>query len=268
MKLVELLLKQDLIIQLILGGRTIEFHSIVLGKEGTSVYVSPYLHNDSPLELNIVENTGVICNIFTDDPNTKQRISWKNIELTTILWKEKVAYCLKTHGFNNISNVDDRRLNDRVIINCEGTVYDENSDDGIEVIVHDISDIGISFYAPASFTPTSQQLFVSFSDTINGKSYFVKVECSIARTKEDDDQVLVGCKITGDNKDYHIYRFLKHLASKTPKHSQAHENINGALQLEAEAMEDSVDEIAEKSPEENVTNEPSAKENELEESKA
>lgn len=250
MKLVELLLKQDLIIQLILGGRTLEFHSIVLGKENASVYVSPYIHNGAPLELNIVEDKGVICNIFTDDPNNKQRISWKNIELTTVLWKERIAYCLKTHGFNNISNVDERRLNDRVVINCEGTVYDENSDDGIEVIVHDISDIGISFCAPLSFTPTSSQLFVSFADTINGKGYFVKVECSIARTKEDDDQVLVGCRIVGDNKDYHIYRFMKYLASKNPKHSQGLEHAITSPQPETEAIEDSIEDVASEKVEE------------------
>lgn len=252
MKLVELLLGQDLIIQLILGGRILEFHSNVFGKDDTSVYVSPYLHNDSPLELNIVEDKGVICNIFTDDPNTKQRISWKNIELTTTLWKEKIAYCLKTHGFNNISNVDDRRLNDRVIIDGPGTVNDENSGESIEVVVHDISDIGISFYAPASFTPTSQQLLVSFSDTINGKSYFVRVDCSIARTKEDGDQVLIGCRITGDNKDYHIYRFMKHLASKSPKHSQTYEHNIAASQPEAEPMEELLEESAEELLEEST----------------
>jgi len=81
MKLTDLLEKQRLTVQLLWGEQKIEFFSNVIEKEESEVYISPYLHNGSELELNVTPDKGVICNVFTNDPSTRHRISWKNIEL-------------------------------------------------------------------------------------------------------------------------------------------------------------------------------------------
>lgn len=217
MKLSELLINQKLTIQLLWGEQMIEFSSNVIEKENSEVYVSPYFHNGSELELNVTTDKGVICNLFTNDPSTKHRISWKNVELTTVTRDDKIMYCVRTNGYNNIAKDDDRRKHDRVVISANGKVFDGQSEEGVEIIVHDISDIGISFYAPNSFLPSEQQLTIVFSDTINEKEFNVRVECSITRMTNKAGNRFIGCRILEENKDYQIYGFMKRLGNKNKK---------------------------------------------------
>lgn len=214
MKLIELLENQRLTIQLLWGEQKIEFFSNVIEKEESAVYISPYLHNGSELELNVNSGKGVICNVFTNDPSTKHRISWKNVELTTVTRNDKIMYCLKTNVYNHIAKHDDRRLHERLIVQVKAKVFDGQSEDGVDIIVHDISDIGISFFVTKAFSPKSHLLTVVFSDTIDEKVYKVSVDCSIARTASKAGNLFVGCRITKENKDYQIYSFMKRLKDK------------------------------------------------------
>lgn len=217
MKLIDLLENQRLTIQLLWGEQKIEFFSNVLGKDDSSVYVSPYLHGGSELELNVTADKGVICNLFTINPSTKQRISWKNVELTTVIRNDKTVYCIRTNTHNHIAKHDDRRKHDRVVISAKARVFEGQTGNGVDIIVHDISDIGISFYAPNSFLPNENQLTITFSDTVGEKQFDVKVECSIARTTNKAGNRFVGCKIVKENKDYLLYGFMKRLEDKNKK---------------------------------------------------
>lgn len=215
MKLTELLIKQKVAIQLQWGEQKIEFTSEVIAKDDDAVYVTPYLHNGSELELNVTPYKGVICSLFADSTSGKQRVSWKNVEMKTVNRNNRILYCIKTYGFNAMARPDDRRLHERVIVNVNGQVFDELKDIGVGIIVRDISDIGISFYAPESYVPQSQQLVVTFSDSIGDKMFDVKVDCSITRMHNEEGHIVVGCKIVGENKDYKLYGFLKRLKSKS-----------------------------------------------------
>lgn len=224
MKLVELPENQRLSIQLLWGEQKIEFFSNVIEKDDSAVYVSPYFHNGSELELNVVQGKGVICNIFTNDPSTKHRISWKNIGLTTIVRNDKMLYCLKTNGYNHIAKHADRRIHDRLIVKTKGRVFDGQASEGVDIIVHDISDIGISFYAPKTFLAKTHQLNICFSDTISEKTFDVSVECTIARTASRAGNQFVGCRIKTENKDYQLYCFMKRLGAKNKNRIAKPEN--------------------------------------------
>ena len=214
MKLTELLENQRLTIQLLWGEQKIEFFSTVIGKEESAVYVSPYFHNGSELELNITPDKDVICNLFTNNPTTKHRISWKNVELTTVIRNDKLMYCLKTNGYNHIAKHDDRRKHDRLVISTKAKAFEGKTDEGVDIVVYDISDIGISFYAPNSFAPVEHQLTITFSDTIGVRDFNIKVDCTIARMTNKVGNRFFGCKILSENKDYQLYGFLKRLEDK------------------------------------------------------
>ena len=214
MKLTELLTNQRIVVQLIWGEQQIEFSSEVVDKEGTEVFVTPYLHDGSPLELNISASKGVVCNLFTDDPFTQQRISWRNVDIATVERNDEVLYSVTTSAFNINSAQDDRRQHDRVVVQAKAKVFDGLVIDGLEVLVHDISDIGISFYAPSSFETQSNQLTITFTDTIDDKPFNARVGCTIMRTTPKAGNILVGCKVTDKNKDYQFYGFLKRLKYK------------------------------------------------------
>ncbi len=211
-----------MVIQFLWGERKMEFYSVVEESDDTAVYVSPYIHNGKELEINVTRQNDVVCNVFTDNPSTKQRISWKNIELTTVTRNNKILYRLETNGFNHLAMNDDRRLRDRFIVNAKGKVYDGNTLEGIDVIIHDISDVGISFYAPVSYAPKSNQLVVTYTDRIDEKEFNIKVECVIVRTAAKAGNRFVGCKISKDNRDYQIYGLMKRLENKN-RYRQAEE---------------------------------------------
>lgn len=214
MKLTELLLGQKITLQLLWGEQKIEFFSQVLGCEEASLYVEPYFHNGSELELNVTQDKGVVCNLFTNDPETNKRISWKNIELTTVNRDGVIVYCLRTKGFNNTAMQDDRRLMERIIVQIKGKAFEGKAQEGTDVIVHDISDVGISFYAPATFSPKSSQIIIKFTDSVDDKEFNVRVECVVSRSHAKAGNNFYGCKINGENKDYQLYGFLKRMNSK------------------------------------------------------
>ena len=232
MKLVDLLINQNIIVQLTWGEQKIEFSSEVIEKANDAVFVTSYLHNGSELQLNITGDTGVVCNVFADDTTTGQRISWRNIELTTVEKNNRTMYCLKTYGFNHVANLDERRNNERTLIQLEGKVTDVNNEETQTIIVRDISGVGVAFYAPESYSPKSQQVTVMFSDIIDTKKFDVSVECSILRMNNENGHMIVGCRLVGENRDYQLYRFIKHIKSKSKNKAVVPENVNQAAKPE------------------------------------
>lgn len=216
MKLVELLQNQEIIIQLVWREQKIELYSKVIEKDDSSIYVTPYIHNGSELELNIVSDNSVACNIFADDPTTEQRISWKGLSLTTVNRNNKTVYCLKSRSYNAESNLEDRRLHERVEIGVAGQLLDGESEE-VNITIHDISDNGISFYVQGDYEPKSQQLSISFTDTIDERIFDIQAVCTVSRIKKEEGRMLVGCRVSGENDNYRIYELLKRLRKKNHK---------------------------------------------------
>lgn len=226
MKLEDLLLSQKIVIQITWGEQKIEFSSNVVEKDSEGAYVTPYRHNDSELQLNITEGTGVICNVFTDDIKTGQRISWRNVEITTVDRNGRVLYRIKTRGFNNVASLDDRRYNERTVVQVSGRAIDVNNNEDIGITVYDVSGVGISFHAPKTYAPKSQQLVVKFTDSIDDKTFNVQVECIVSRTSVEEGHIVVGCRLAGENRDYQLYRLLKHLKNKNGSKTNVLESDN------------------------------------------
>lgn len=209
MELKELSYEQELIVQLLLRDKKVEFRSKVVKKEANGIYITPYIRIGTPLVLNITPGKGVLCNLFADDIITHERISWRNIKLSTVMEKDEVIYFVTTFGFNKLSRVDERRQNDRIMIHKNGTVIDEISGQSYQVMVHDISDSGISFYAPASFSPKSNQITVVFSDTVENTAFGLKVKCKIVRDVEKMGMAFYGCRVMKVTEDHLLYMCTK-----------------------------------------------------------
>lgn len=214
MKLSELVKDEKLVIQIKWGDQAIEFHSSVAEKNDKGIYVTPYLHNGKILEFTINSSSGVVCNVFATNPATRQRISWKNVDLSTEKKGEALLYFIKTSGFNHMATQSERRKHDRIVVNKPARISAPKSEDYTDIIVHDISDSGISFYAPNSFEPSSHQLNISFSDNIDDKTFNINVDCTIARTTKKAGNTFNGCKIVNENKDYLLYGFLLRMKDK------------------------------------------------------
>lgn len=220
MKLTELLEKQKIIVQLVWDENKLEFFSEVIEKDDESIYITPCMNEGRELEINVTHDKAVICNIFTDDSANQQRISWRNVELLTAERSGRMLYRIKTHIYNNISNIEDRRGAERTVVSVDGEILDGR--DNVRIIVHDISDSGISIYVPKSFIPKSQQLKITFSDKVDDEAYDIEAVFSIARTEYMSDCALIGCRLIGEgNIKYRTYNHMKKIYQK-------HENKSGA----------------------------------------
>lgn len=214
MKLTDLLTGQKISLQIAWGEQIIEFESHIISKAGDMLYVTPYMHNGSPLELNIEATSKVICNVIAITVDTKQRQSWKRVELLTIKSNERVMYSIVANRFNPTSVHDDRREHERIEINKRGYVIIPENGRQFGMTIHDISDIGISFIVDDSFFPVSNQVTISFGDTINGRDFSMRIYCLTVRSQKVEGGSLWGCRISGENRDFLLYSFLTRLASK------------------------------------------------------
>lgn len=214
MKITDLFINQEVSIQFRWDEQTIQFQSRVLEKDAEEVFTKPYFVQGSELEINVSQAKGVICNIYANDPDTRQRISWKNVDLTTVNRNGEIMYCIKTSGFNQLANLDDRRNHDRFVVQTKGQLIMRETEETMDILVHDVSDVGVSFYAPISFNPSTHHLIVTYSDTVAGKVFPVRVECDIARMTKKAGNMLVGCKVSKEDKDFKMYCFMKRIKEK------------------------------------------------------
>lgn len=244
MRLHDLVDAENIIIQILWGEKTIEFPTEVVETHSDGVYVTPYLHNGMPLELNINMYSGIICNVFGDAPDNGRRISWRNVDLSTAKYKSEMVYFIKTSAFNSVANTDERRVEDRVKITKEGSLFD--SVKTVPIRINDISDSGIAFYAPSSFEPATNAFTVYFKDEVNGQKFDLSIKCKQVRTKKMPGTVFYGCKISADNKEYLIYGCLTRLMKNAKKNAEAEEALEEANE---EANEEARAEVLENAEE-------------------
>lgn len=214
MTLAELNKGQSIIVQMIWGERNIEFSADVIETVDKGVYVTPFMHQGAPLDLTIDSHSKVVCNIFADSTDTGKRVSWRNVELSTLDRNGRKIYQITTSGYNHMANYDDRRKHDRIVIHKDGKVYDPGTKERVQIKIYDISDIGISFFAAPAFQPSANQIMITFTDIVNDKSFNMKVECVVVRTRESNGLRFYGCRVVGENKDYLLYSFLQRIISK------------------------------------------------------
>lgn len=232
MKLSELSIGQKVVIQIILGERKIEFFSEVLEVTFKGIYVTPYIFQGSPLDL--VVNNKMVCNLFVNSPEDNRRRSWRSIELTTVERNDKKTYYITTNGFNNMSKQDDRRENGRFVIHRAGKVYHPATKEQIDVRIHDISDLGISFYAPPTYQPSARHIVVSFEDSVSDRNFRIKLDCTVVRLQKRSGMIFCGCRIVGDNKDYLLYGLIRRMADKNPNRNVEPKNVENTQDTDIE----------------------------------
>lgn len=211
MKLNELVLTQKVILQIVWGEQKVEFTTEVVEVLDDGVYVSAALHDGKPLEFNISSDSRVMCHIFADDFKNNNRVSWKNVAVKTVTRADGMAYLLTTNSYNSLANIDDRRKENRVKIQKKAKLYDGSASDPVDIMIFDISDAGLSFYAPVNYSPSSPRFTIMFNDSVADQDFAMKIECVTARTKSAVGMMLYGCEIVATNREYLLYGCLKRM---------------------------------------------------------
>lgn len=201
---------RKVIIQIVWGERDIEFPSHVVDSDVEGIYIEPYLHNGNPLKLSIDPSGGIPCHLFGDDTENGTRVSWRNIRLETVERGGQTLYHLSTMAFNRQAKTAERRAHERNVVRKMGNGSD-TAGNVIQVMVHDMSDNGISFFAPASFTPNSKNMTVGFADSLGGELFRVQAECRIVYRTAKSGTIFYGCEVLNGNSDYFLYGCMQRM---------------------------------------------------------
>jgi len=214
MNLSGLVVGQQLIVQVIWGERKIEFYSYVVAPTPNGLYITPYMHNNSPLDLKIDTSGKVQCNVFAASPEDGHRISWKSVELHTVKRQGSVVYQIAATGYNYVAAQAERRKHERIDVNKPGKVYLPNQ--GFYTInVKDLSDIGIAIVSKELSDPVLDKITVLFNDSVGDKYFNMSVECRVVRVQKLENGTLWGCIISGENRDFLLYCFLLRMMNKS-----------------------------------------------------
>lgn len=217
MKITDLKANQKLTIQITLGELGLEFATFVMQSDTSKVYVKPYYHNGSAIEFNIDRTGEGVCTVYAIDPDTDVRVSWNRVEIETVHIDGEVMYQLKTGTYNLLAKSNDRRKHRRIVVQTKGRVVDAEGRQ-TDVLVHDISDNGVSFYAPASFSTGSNQVTLDFVGKVEGKSFEITLDLMFERIVTKMGNSLYGCSIASDTgDDYLLYEFLLRSRKKGDK---------------------------------------------------
>ena len=216
MRVTDLARNQEIIVQINWGDRRIEFESNVLGRDERGIFISPYLHDDKALELEIDNSNQVSCNIYTDSDEGK-RISWKNVLVSTVTHAGERTYYVMPRFFNVFAKPDERREHERIKVHKQGKAVDTLTRITTDIMVNDVSDVGISFYAPSNFSFSSNRVIILLNDMVSGSKFHLNVECAVARTEKKVGTQFYGCRVVGDNKDFLLYAFSKKMEKKKDK---------------------------------------------------
>lgn len=207
MRMSELKVNQQLTIAISWGERSFEFRTFVLMNAASRVYVNPYIHNGSELPIDTDKTKGIICTVYAIDPTSNQRISWNNVDITTVRINDQTMYHISTANYNLMSKSNDRRRHDRITIQTQGKVTFDG-ENFTQVLVHDISDNGISFYAPMTFSTDSNQLTLSFIGKVDEKIFDISVELLVERITTRMGNILYGCRIAKENREYLLFGLM------------------------------------------------------------
>lgn len=211
MELKELQFGQLLIIQIIWGEMELEFHTEPVAYEGNGVIVKPYEHDGHPVEFNIEAKGEIYADLFADNPVTGERVSWKNVKIETLERDGKIVYLVNTASYNRYAQTDERREHERLMVGQPGQIVNGIGEKPKEILIHDMSDNGMSFYANDDFKPTSNRVYISFQDSVSKSSFRLKTECQIVYSKREEDRTFYGCEILNVNHDFLLYGCLKRL---------------------------------------------------------
>lgn len=214
LKLQELKSSSDLTVQILWEHSQIEFRSKLVKTGTRGIYITPYLRDGKPLNFDIAITDNVQCNLYAVDTNASSgRIVWNDVELQAVEEPEGLLYHITTRQFNQYSRPGERRIHERTSSDVVATISDM-SFHSTEVILHDISDNGISFYATEPLSSLSDTLNIKFNDTINGEQFIINTTIKIVRNYEKQGKMYYGCRVMEPTSDYQLYVFLHRLHMK------------------------------------------------------
>lgn len=208
---------ETVLLELVKGKASYEVGTVVLGNKLVAgferhVLLKPFEYQGKVLDLSGKSFSGVQFNLYASNSEGK-RVIWKQISLEVKTYKNESYYIITPHKHNLMGVVCERRFNDRYKVNIEGVMECPASHVEKEVIIYDISAVGISFIHPESLNVVDHNIIIHFEEVINDKIYSLDVEAFCLRVQNKDDEYLYGCSVKQASNQMLAYVYIKKLIS-------------------------------------------------------
>ncbi len=212
LRLQELKEGADVTVQMLWDHNALEFESTLVRKDELGIYIKPYMREEHAVHFDVFVTDSIQCNLFAA-ARTGGRVMWHDVELKSVDTPEGMLYRVSTRDFNQYSRPGDRRYHER----RTSTVLAQVSDMAFakaEVVLHDISDTGLSFYTDSPLTFGSDVINISFADTVNGECFRINTTVKVVRHYMEQGKAFYGCLMIDPSKDYQLYVFMHKLNAR------------------------------------------------------
>lgn len=206
MRLHELENNVELTVQMLWEKNSLEFQSALVKKDELGIYIKPYLREDRAIRFNILLTDKMQCNLYAPS-RAGGRVMWHDVELKSVDEPEGVLYRISTQDFNQYSRPGDRRFHERRSSAVTAKVWDMTLVT-TEVVLHDISDTGLSFYVDSPIQFGSDIINIAFADTVCGEDFRIKTTAKIVRNYSERGKTFYGCLMIDAPRDYQLYVFM------------------------------------------------------------
>lgn len=233
MKLQDLKVGEKITLEVVWGISVYPIPTMVVASTEEGTIIKPFVVLGTVLELGSEQFRDMHYNINGVTPVTKEKVSWKNVNVQTKVLKDVTYYIIRTKEDAEYGNRQERREHPRMTLDLKGTATviteeealgkDKNKADNMvdnilgiqavqhEIRVHDISDSGISFYTHKDVEFMGHYVKIEFGDKVKNKYFESMVFCLPNRCEDKGEWRLYGCDINRTAGDLLLYVFLKRM---------------------------------------------------------
>lgn len=205
---------QPVALEVVWGEQTYEVQTTVMGSNDIGLLIKPVEYKGVILDFEAGHFKDMNFSIHCIEEKTGQRRVWRNVHIKVITYYAKSYYAVSVMSFGKNAQSSERRKNTRMKIDANGAIVTGGDKEDVPVIVHDLSDVGISFFVDNDYEIPSGVLKVKFKDTARKNEFDLRVDCSVVRHFHKDGRKFYGCKIVETNKNMLTYICLKRMEGK------------------------------------------------------
>ena len=213
---------EKLVLQANWGGLEYDLDSAVEEIESGGVYVKAYEYGGHVVDFGTGAFKGIVINVYVNNHHGR-RYFWPDVSLKVTKRGNETYYLIQTSTYKETAREDERRSKDRILIeqSCNLSIYGE---DGYYTgVVHDVSQVGISFYCDSEIEIDGRLVVVEFSDSVGDHDFTLQLKVRKVRIDDTAEKKLYGCRIVDAGRDTMIYLYFKKLYKLKELKEQAKE---------------------------------------------
>ncbi|MEE1361258.1 MAG: PilZ domain-containing protein [Selenomonadaceae bacterium] len=208
MILQDLQLGQEITLEVCFDEHKYEIPSKIVGTNENTAIILPYVYKGIMIDFEIFKQRGAFINMYCIDRTNNTRNVFKNVTVSTISYQERTLYSVNVPVMNTIAYDGERRKDVRIPVDVKGTMESEDNLDKYPVTICDISERGLAFTAPATYSFGNGLYWIHVFDTVCGTYFDLKMGVSIIRSTDEEHKKFYGCRIIKSDRDILMYLYL------------------------------------------------------------